>query len=134
MKEIIVTYRPHDTVEHGQVTDGIRHVVFKGDGVDVSDGYHSIDELYDHRITLWIVLCRFLRMKGAPIYRAKQHADGSEFEGWFVLGLDEIPGRQITYHLPIARWDECNFAVTYERAPEWDKHTPADVLARLKDL
>ena len=98
------------------------------------DGYHTFDELYDHRITLWIALCRYLKEKHAPIYRAKLHADGFKLDGWFVLGLDEIPGKQITYHLPLSRWDETNFAVTLVYGPKWDNHTSDDVIERLKAL
>ena len=25
-----------------------------------SDGYHTVDELYDHRVMLWITLCRVI--------------------------------------------------------------------------
>jgi hypothetical protein len=99
----------------------------------ISDGYHTFDELYDHRITLWIALCRKLH-RIYPIWRSKLHSDGSTFEGWFVLGINRRAGTQMTYHLPLSRWDETDFAETLERAPEWDGHTPADVLERLKTL
>jgi len=50
------------------------------------------------------------------------------------MGLTAADGKQITYHLPIERWDETWFAETLDLAPEWDGHTPADVLERLKHL
>lgn len=111
--------------------------------MDASDGYHTFTELYDHRITLFIALCRALSqdheneysaLPDYKIYRSKLHADGSSFEGWSILGIGTEKGRQITYHLPLTRWDETKFAETFERAPEWDGHTPADVLERLKTL
>ncbi len=68
------------------------------------------------------------------IWRSKLHSDGSAFDGWFILGLGEAKGGQITYHLPLDRWDETDFAETRERAPEWDGHTAADVLGRIKQL
>jgi hypothetical protein len=34
----------------------------------------------------------------------------------------------------MSRWEETNFAPELEKAPEWDGHTPADVLDRLKAL
>lgn len=43
-------------------------------------------------------------------------------------------GTQITYHLPIDRWEECSFAETLDKAPKWDGHTSADVITRLKNL
>lgn len=30
------------------------------DDAEISDGYHTIEELYDHRITLYFALCRQL--------------------------------------------------------------------------
>lgn len=110
------------------------------DGTDavgrISDGYHTFDELYDHRITLFIALCRLADLhEGAfPVWRSKMHSDGSFMDGWFILGLEKAKGNQITYHLPIERWDETNFAETLEKAPDFDGHTSQDVLARLKDL
>lgn len=100
-----------------------------------SDGYHTFDELYAHRIQLWIALCLWVHTFGAsPVWRSRLHSDGTSFDGWFVLGIFEKPGRQITYHLPMERWAECDFATTLDRAPEFDGHTPADVLERLKRL
>lgn len=105
----------------------------------ISDGYHTFGELYDHRITLYIALlklrtsdCSWGWRKGA--WRTKTHSDGSVWDGWFVLGLFEEPGKQITYHLPMDRWDETEFAETLDKAPEYDGHTSADVLQRLKEL
>lgn len=122
------------------------------DKMQVSDGYHTMDELYDHRITLWITLCRIssqfrdIYRKGDDItalaaeqdvfqiWRSKFHSDGSEYEGWFILGMGKKTGTQISYHLPLSKWEETNFADTYEAAPEWDGHTSADVLQRLNNL
>jgi hypothetical protein len=99
----------------------------------ISDGYHTFDELYDHRIALWIALCKQLTpgYQEHQSWRTQLHSDGTRFEGWFVLGLKYAAGEQMTYHLPMSRWDECAFARTLERAPEFDGHTSADVLKRI---
>ena len=56
------------------------------------------------------------------------------FHGWFIVGIREESGRQITYHLPERFWPEAtSIARVLERAPVWDGHTSADVLVRLKD-
>lgn len=103
------------------------------DRAKISDGYHTFAELYEHRIELYITLCRVLRIK-YPIWRSRLHSDGTGFEGWFVLGLDTMRGKQITYHLPDSRWDDCGFAMTLPQAPPFDGHTSADVLERLRKL
>jgi hypothetical protein len=111
-----------------------------GQEAEVSDGYHTFSELYDHRITLWIALCRMYAFEDAPswaeklVWRSKLHSDGSCFDGWFVLGIGVKPGEQMTYHLPLSMWDETGFAKTSDRAPEFDGHSSADVLARIKTI
>ncbi len=112
---------------------------------EVSDGYHTFNELYDHRITLFIALSRLEEERHSvynsdhypeihTVWRSKLHSDGSSYDGWFILGINKEQGKQITYHLPIERWNETDFAETLEKAPEWDGHTPQDVLARIKNL
>jgi hypothetical protein len=107
----------------------------------VSDGYHTFGELYEHRITNYLVLCRELahnpkRHDSHPVWRSKNHSDGQPAYGggWFVLGIGTEPGQQITYHLPIAAWDKTWFAKELDKAPEFDGHTPADVLNRLAEI
>ena len=99
-----------------------------------SDGYHTFDELYDHRIALFIALCRHVNWhRPGYVWRSKRHSDGSSIDGWFLLGTGKMPGDQITYHLPLSRWDECaDFADELTRAPDFDGHTSADVLVRIK--
>ena len=112
----------------------------------ISDGYHTFDELYDHRITLFIALCR--RVQGFKyhgdqrnamgdeknVWRSNLHSDGTMYDGQFILGIGKEAGKQITYHLPLSRWEETDFAETLERGPEFDGHTSDDVLERLKTL
>jgi hypothetical protein len=116
------------------------------DSNKVSDGYHTFGELYDHRISLFIALCKAkqdFRYHGDPrnqfgdekiVWRSFNHSDGSHWKGWFIMGIGRDKGKQITYHLPMANWDECKFAESLEKAPKFDGHTSADVLERLKNL
>ena len=111
-------------------------------GVEVSDGYHTFTELYEHRCTLWITLCRALKLLNVNrssrpepvVWRSRAHSDGSQMVGWFVLGFGQLQGEQITYHLPEVRWEETSWAQTWDKAPEYDRHTSDDVLERLKSL
>lgn len=106
----------------------------------ISDGYHTFEELYEHRITLFIALCRLMKFEyklqydGKGVWRSKAHSDGSVWDGWFILGILQTPGQQITYHLPISKWEETNFATTLDKAPEFDGHSSQEVLQRLKNL
>lgn len=136
-----VTSLEHDT--EMPIEDAI-NLMIKENKVDtnlISDGYHTFGELYAHRIQLYIALCRELAENPAhqytQIWKSKAHSDGSTMEGWFVMGISRTGvGRNsdITYHLPMSKWYECEFAPTLEQAPTWDGHTSADVLIRLKTL
>lgn len=115
-------------------------IFFPGSTSDVSDGYHTFGELYDHRIALFQLACRYIADNDTlyggskSVWKSKFHSDGSTFEGWFVMGINYKPGEQVTYHLPISEWGNCWYAVELEKAPEFDGHTSADVLKRLREL
>ncbi len=95
----------------------------------VSDGYHTFGELYAHRCYLFAAL--MCSNKGLA-WRAKRHADGSIYEGWFIAGM-LLPAGAITYHLPLDMWSMLEGVAIRDLAPEWDGHTAADVLIRLAD-
>jgi hypothetical protein len=106
---------------------------------DISDGYHTFGELYNHRIALYVLLAKHVASlvsepERRPVWKSNLHSDGSSIDGWFVLGIYKSKGKQITYHLPMSEWDKCYFAEELEKAPEFDGHTSGDVLVRLNQL
>ena len=120
-----------------QVNDIIANKEHSIDPNRVSDGYHTFGELYEHRIELFITLCTFVdSTTRRPVWMSKKHSDGSEMDGWFIMGIGEKIGEQITYHLPNKYWDRLvkyGFKVL-PCAVKWDGHTSEDVLKRLADL
>ena len=120
-----------------RVIEGVNNVI-KNSGIDtnkVSDGYHTFGELYEHRIVLYLALCKIIeKFWPTSVWKSKTHSDGTSYEGWFIAGIEYPKGKQISYHLPISKWDEWEFCVTLVNAPEWDGHTSNDVLERLKQL
>lgn len=148
MKNVTIKQFAHAEVDAPEETFGFlkigpRHTLIRAEGEDleVSDGYHTFTELYDHRITLFIALCRhmheLLGMENPgkfEVWRSHRHSDESMYPGEFVMGIGKEKGKQITYHIPIERWHETNFAQEIDTAPEFDGHTPSDVLERLKTL
>jgi hypothetical protein len=97
---------------------------------DISDGFHTFGELYEHRHALFVALinaCPYI-----PGWMSRQHHDGSAFDGHFIAGMD-LPTGQIRYHIPNSWWDTytASWCVVRERAPEWDGHTSQDVINRL---
>jgi hypothetical protein len=109
----------------------------------VSDGYHTMEELYEHRFILWIALCKIYDNYITPLqsrvkcWKSKQHHDGTMFDDMFILGMTVVeftgPFTDITYHLPLKYWDKIN-VIEMERAPKWDGHTSKDVLERIMKL
>jgi len=125
-----------------KVIDGVNNVI-KNSGIDtnkISDGYHTFGELYDHRIALFMALCSSIPYgkytDNLEVWKSKLHHDGTTYDGWFIMGIGKNNGEQISYHLPMSKWDECNDPCIRElaKAPEWDGHTSSDVLERLKSL
>lgn len=104
----------------------------------MSDGYHTITDLYEHRFALYLALAREMarnpQHQHLPVWRSLLHSDGTSFPGWFVLGIGTEAGQQITYHLPLSQWDQTEFAETHDRAPAFDGHSSKDVLIRLAVL
>lgn len=91
---------------------------------EISDGFHTFNELYEHRHALFA-----LASKALNGWKSKLHSDGTMFEGWFIAGL-QTPKGMVTYHLPIHLWDSIP-GNEMPRAPEWDGHTSKDVVERL---
>jgi hypothetical protein len=111
--------------ERGMVNTGIP-------SKQCTDGHHSFAELYEHRYLLWVAYCQLMaQTQGARVWRSKLHADNTMYPDSFVLGLFRVKGEQVTYHLPLRYWDLCDFAAILDKAPEWDGHTPKDILLRL---
>ena len=101
----------------------------------VSDGYHSFGELYDHRVMLFILVCKFLQQKEYYVWRSKTHHDGSCIEDMFVMGIGKESGSQISYHMEIDQyWGATDFADEPENVPVYDNHTSVDVLKRMQDI
>ena len=92
----------------------------------ISDGYHTFDELYEHRHALFGIVCKLHNG-----WKSKLHNDGSFFDDWFIAGCN-LEDKQITYHLPLIFFDSFP-AKKLKRAPVWNGHTSNDVIDILKD-
>lgn len=110
---------------------------------EVSDGYHTMDELYNHRYALFCALVKiydnYLTPLGSRVkcWKSILHHDGSFIEESFIAGMEVIQfdgtKEQITYHLPMDWWDKFK-VINLINAPEYDGHTSDDVIERLMKL
>ena len=94
----------------------------------LSDGYHSYNELYAHRMQLFAVVCK---QNQALAWKSKLHHDGSMLPEYFIVGLN-TPEGQFTYHYHADHWNLFD-VVELDNAPKWDGHT-ADDVTRLHSL
>ena len=99
------------------------------DPAKVSDGYHTFEELYDHRSMLMIALMVAMKGRFHP-YKTRHHNDGSSYPGMFMVGM-KLPEGQISYHLEDRYWKYCEDIPERENGPLFDGHTSADVINRL---
>lgn len=95
-----------------------------------SDGYHTFNELYDHRAKLFsVVVAAFSNIA----WKSKRHSDGSMYEGMFIVGID-TPHGQATYHYEIEPYWELFRCAELPKAPEFDGHTPTQAIDRIASL
>lgn len=93
---------------------------------DISDGYHTFTELYEHRCLLFIRLCLM------EPERCAWKTD-KDFDGWFCLYW-ESPDGQISYHCPNRHLHLIDKKITQDQEYKWDGHNAHDVLQRLESL
>lgn len=88
----------------------------------ISDGYHTFEELYYHRMILFSVICNQNKSRA---WKSKLHDDGTMFDDYFIVGITTEEG-EYTYHYHMDYWS--HFDVTeIDRAPVWDGHKPEDI-------
>lgn len=93
---------------------------------NISDGYHTFDELYTHRTALFAALCNSQPEKA---YKAKKHEDGTMYDDMFLASF-ETPGGVTSYHCKMEFWDWFQVEER-EFADHFDGYTPDDVVVRL---
>jgi len=89
---------------------------------EISDGYHTFDELYFHRMMLFAVICNQNKEKA---WKSKLHHDGTMYENYFIVGVTTKKG-DYTYHYHLDSWSLFNVK-ELDKAPEWDGHRPEDI-------
>ena len=119
-----------DSVPHEESADSVGCSDSKLDMGEVSDGYHTFNELYAHRVRLFSTLMRAFHERA---WWSFQHSDGEQWEGWILAGID-TPEGAVTYHLPEAEIPYLPAGREVEFGKEWDGHTADDVLQRLLTL
>lgn len=106
-----------------------------GDKGDISDGYHTFNELYEFRKLYNACLFNeWFKDSKYNVHKSYKHHDGELCfgGGWFIVSAT-TPFGQISNHYENKDWDLFHCEIR-EKADEWDGHTAKDVVERLTKL
>ena len=97
---------------------------------ELSDGYHTFNELYHHRAVLFSVICN---LSPQNAWKSKLHDTEDMYDGMFIVGINTAEG-QATYHYDIDPYWEMFKVKELPRAPKWDGHTPDEAICRIGNI
>ena len=138
------------TIEGINIKEGEKFVEIEAE--QVGDQYHTMHELYQHRMALTIALFNYWAkqryglelfydmdtiakidgMTVPPIVmKSKLHHDGTMFEGGYFIVMAITTHGQISYHYDLKHWNKFKIPEV-ERTPEWDGHGSLEVMQRLE--
>lgn len=103
------------------------------DAGQISDGYHTFDELYEYRMLYNSHAATGWLAAGYPVVKSWRHSDGELCfgGGWFIVTA-ELPSGQVSNHYAAEHWKLFDVPEV-DLPPKWDGHTPQDVARRLRD-
>lgn len=108
----------------------------KEDKGNISDGYHTFNELYEYRLLYNASMFNeFAKQNLYDVHKSKLHSDGTipfGDENWFIVQA-ELPTGQISNHYEMKDWDLFQVPIK-EKANHYDGHTPQDVAKRLREF
>lgn len=108
----------------------------------LSDGYHTFEELYEFRklynaalFNEWHKGKYFSDYPRPEVFKSWKHHDGNECfgGGWFIV-VAVLPGGQISNHYKAEDWDLFKIPEVEKAKYPWDGHTSQDVVKRLKEI
>ena len=97
---------------------------------EVSDGYHTFNELYHTRAILNAAL---FNAHPNICWKSKKHYNEENdpmYDGYFIVGMD-TPYGQATWHYELKYWDLFNVQ-ELNRARQFDLHTNEEALERIQ--
>jgi hypothetical protein len=114
-------------LKHQEEIERLKAELSKKINGETSDGYHTFNELYEHRRILTASL-----FNTVPHACAKSwlHADGTMFDNYFIVGIKTEQGRA-TYHYHKDFWNDFD-CEEVEKFDEWDGHTSSEAIKRIE--
>lgn len=113
--------------EHEQLADWLKELKETKEKIesgDLSDGYHTFNQLYHQRAMLFATI---VNQNSDKAWKTHKHEDGEPCfgGGWFLVTID-TPQGAYGYHYEDKYWDifKCK---ELEKAKHWDGYTEEDV-------
>lgn len=100
---------------------------------EVSDGYHTFNELYHYRALYNAAFFNESKhYNNTRTHKSWRHSDGEKCfgGGWFIV-MTNLPTGQISNHYEAKYWDMFHIEER-ETADPWDGHTPQEAADRLE--
>ena len=115
-------------IAYDQVKEALDSLPKQPEG-EISDGYHTFNELYYYRMLYNAAF--FNSLPKEWVHKSKRHHTGEECfgGGWFIV-MAELPTGQISNHYELKDWDLFQIPEK-EFADEWDGHAPQEAAERL---
>lgn len=101
---------------------------------EVSDGYHTFNELYEFRKLYNAALFNeWAKMDRYNAHKSIRHYEGEECfgGGWFIV-VAILPDGQISNHYKMEYWDLFNIPEYDKALFPYDGHTSSDVIKRIE--
>ena len=132
IKQIQSLKTKDDTIglKQNAVIDKVVDIIKNSNKGNISDDYHTFNELYYHRAVLFSLICN---QNSEIAWKSKLHDDNTMFDNMFIVGIN-TPYGQATYHYDIKPYWDYFKIKELEKAPKWDGHTPQQAIERLLDI
>lgn len=107
---------------------------------EVGDKYHTIHELYQHRMALTVALTKIIENTSdwheLEAFKSRHHhpESGPMFEGYFIVWIQKGGKMLISYHYDLKHWQDFDHLSERKFPPKWDGHSSNDVIKRLMEL
>lgn len=103
---------------------------------NISDGYHTFNELYEFRKAYNVALFNEWALSNKySVHKSWKHNDGEKCfgGGWFIV-VALLPNGQISNHYESKDWDLFKIPIEEKALFEFDGHTSQDVVDRLVNM
>jgi hypothetical protein len=103
---------------------------------EISDGYHTFNELYEYRKLYNAALFNeWYKNNRYDVHKSKRHHNGEKcFGGEYFIVVAMLPTGQISNHYKLEDWDLFKIKKRKQAKYPYDGHTPQDVADRLREF